>query len=318
MSTKNDYRVYWCVYTDVYILLSVLYIIMILNHLDCIKINHKGYNISCINVDDGFMATMRSSTPTNYMPECINYTHILKMDSNFNILQSELLDESLERDRHLSFSSGIEDARLIDDKTFTCLSLDTNAMWKPEVCYVEFENSKVTIIRSLYIEGEQYTKIEKNWVLLKRDENIMYFLYWYNPLVVIKVDIDTGKGNKIISHDISNLNLNAHGGSCLYLEKEKKYLVIVRNFIQNTYTYESNCFLLLDENYNLYGYSDNFRFSNSYNGYEMCLSLLLKDDILYCFVSLYCIVSVCEEADNFVYKYYLSDILSSIHLYQKI
>lgn len=280
---------------------------MISNYIEYTKINHEGYSLSCIPFgDEQYMASIRQSKLKNGgYPEIFNETFILLLDSSFNVVSSNLLDENIESEnnpRYTSFSKGIEDSRLITEKTLICTSLDTNPNWKPEMCFVEFENFKISKILPLYIDGKQYTSPEKNWVLLKKENNIYYFLYWYNPFKIISVDILTGKGTVILSYDVPGISLNAHGGNCIYLEKEKKYLVLVRNF--TGYLYQNSTWLLLDEDFYLKGISDNFHFHFNDN-LEFCTSLIMKSNILHAFVS----VGQCE---SYVFKYDLNDILLTI------
>lgn len=300
---------------------------MVLNFIDRIKINHEGFNLSCVPFGNEYICTIRNAILRRNMrpeelinlpdkPECYNKCFILKLDSSFNVLSSNLLDENIDGPRFVSWSKGIEDSRLIDNNSFVCVSLDTNPAWKPEVCYIEFDdNNKISKLLPLYIEGAQYTKSEKNWILLKKENNIFYFLYWYNPFQIISVDMTTGKGNIILSYDIPGISLSSHGGACIYLEKEKKYLVLVRNLTDYGWKtiFQNNTWLLLDEDFYLKGISDTFNFIekpiNEYldnNFYESCQSLILKNDILHMFVSI-------GEKDVYVYRIALNEVLCSIH-----
>ena len=106
---------------------------MILNFIDRIKINHDGFNLSCVSFEnEQYIATIRQQVQTerNIYPECYNKCFILKLDSSFNILSSQLLDENIQGTRFVSWSKGLEDCRLIDNKTLLCNSLDTNPEWK--------------------------------------------------------------------------------------------------------------------------------------------------------------------------------------------
>jgi hypothetical protein len=281
----------------------------LLKFIDIIKIHHDGFNLSCVPFGDKYIATIRQQVQTerNIYPECYNKCFILKLDSSFNILSSQLLDENIEGARFVSWSKGIEDCRLIDNKTFLCNSLDTNPAWKSEVCYAEFEDYKITKLVPLYIDGEQYVRPEKNWLLLKNEGNIFYFLYWYNPFQVISVDISTGKGIKILSYDVPSISLNSHGGASIYLEKEKKYLVLIRNFEGRHY--KNNFWLLLDKDFYLKGITDNFNFANNDNNdspiYEFFTNLILKNNILHIFVSI-------NDVETFVYTIELNNILNNI------
>lgn len=281
------------------------------------KIEYEGYNLSCVKTKSTsreYISTIRQSTyPKNgNYPECINRTIILYLDENFNIKESKILDETIDETinnkKYISYSEGIEDCRLIDESSLLCTVLHTNPYWKPEVCYIEFKNNKITKQINLYIEGEQYTKIEKNWLFLKKSEDLsqIYVLYWYNPIKIGLIDINTGKGSIIKSYEMPNNNQSnsPHGGASIYLESQNQYLVTIRNYENKKY--KDNSWLLFDEEFNLLGKSDGFIFPVDYEiSYQMCMSLILEEKNLYAFVTI-------NELEVIIYSYDLNDVLNKI------
>lgn len=284
------------------------------------RIDFNGYNFSFKKYKDGYIGTIRQSQPApqnraNIYPECLNSTYIIELDSSFNILSNYLLDENIDLlPRYMNYCSGIEDSRLIDDKSLLCVSLDTNPNFRVEMAYVEFSNDtkKITNIIRLFIEGKENIN-QKNWLYLKKDNNFMYLLYFYNPIQIVSVDLETGKGTIIKSYNKPNIELNStdgefHGGASLYLEKNNKYLVSIRKVINHKFI--CNYWLLFDTDYELQGISEGFIFEvqdNIVSGYQMNMSLNIENDLLYASVSI---------NDSFVniYKYNINDVLSKIKL----
>jgi hypothetical protein len=271
----------------------------------------SGFNMSCFfnSSKKEYIATVRETIHQQHYPEAINKTKILYLNENFEIKSSYYLNENIDI-KHLSYSEGIEDCRLINEKSLLCTALHTNSHWKPEMCYVEFENNKIKKLKQLYIEGQQYTKVEKNWLFLKKEENTIFCLYNYNPIQIISVDINTGKGNIIKEYNIPGVKLNSHGGACVYLEKHNKYLVIVRNVLNHQF--QGNHFLLFDDSYDLQGVSDEFNFSDFKGYYQMCMSLIVKTDENTNEQILYAFVGVNDNA-CYIYDYKLHDILEKCH-----
>jgi len=279
-------------------------------------IDHPGFSVSAFPLENGYLVTMRQQNLKKRIigvyPECLNETSILHLDNDFNLLSVNILNEErVGIPIFRSYTKGVEDCRLIDEGSFLCSSLDTNEHWKPEVCYCEFSNNKITKLLKLFIDGEQYTRIEKNWLFLKRENNNLLLLYWYNPFKIVSVDLDSGCGKIVKEYSIPNLNLNAHGGACIYLEAEDKYLVVIRNFVVNSYKFRNNQWLLLDNNFMLIGISNEFIFPvNSEFNYQMCMSLIIKSSenkrLLYAIVSI-------DETNNYIYEYDLNNVLNDIN-----
>jgi len=278
------------------------------------KIDFKGYSFSFKPFKNGYIGSIRQSFCN---PDCYNSAYILQLDKNFNVLSSYLLNENVNLlPRFQNWSRGIEDSRLLDDKSLLCVSVDTNPHWKTEMAYVEFSNEEqiITKIVRLYVDGENgIVKNEKNWLFLNKTDDTMHLLYSYNPFQIISVDLNTGKGTIIKSYNKNNINLNSHGGYCIYINEINKYLVIVRNFVKNKNNHDefiNSSWLLFDDEYELCGISKPFLFEPdevNLHGYQMCMSLHLENEILYS------AVTINESIVN-IYELNINEVLNSIEI----
>ena len=100
-------------------------------------------------------------------------------------------------------------------------------------------------------------------------------------------------------------NCEVHGGGLVYLESERVYLVTVRVVNNNNYMF--SMWLLLNEQYKMVGMSSGFLFSEPIDTkprYEMCMSLLEKNENLYATVSL-------DDEEIYVYEFKLDMILAN-------
>jgi hypothetical protein len=158
------------------------------------------------------------------------------------------------------------------------------------------------------LDGKQYANAEKNWLFLNKKDSTIFCLYYYNPFQILSIDLKTGEGKIYKEFNIPGINLNSHGGACVFLEIDKQYLVLIRNFNNKIFT--GNHFLLLNSEYDLLGISPEFFFPDINTNYQMCMSLLLKkdennNDILCAFVSV-------NNDSCFIYEYSLTEVKNFI------
>lgn len=285
------------------------------------KINFPGYNVSFKKTENGYIGTIRQTDnafKSAGYPECRNLTYILKLDNDFNVTSNYLLNENSDLlPRFMNWSCGLEDARLLDEKSLLCVSVDTNPYWKTEMAYVEFSNEeqKITKFVRFYLDGEEgIIKNEKNWLFLNKNHDNMHLLYSYDPIQIISVDLNSGKGTIVKSYNKNNLKFSSHGGCCIFIKKINKYLVTIRNYIKNENghdKYNNNSWLLFDNEYELCGISQPFLFETieqfSHTPYQMCMSLHLENDILYS------VVSVDDKFVN-IHKFNIDEILNNIEI----
>jgi hypothetical protein len=280
------------------------------------RISYEGYNMAMIQEGDGFLATMRRvrgrGPGESFYPELFNTTHVLTLDADFNVKDTYALDEKVDwgQQKHVSFCDGMEDCRFIDNRSLICVAHGTNPNWITKTAYAEFshEEKRLTRFVPLRVKGRDM-ETEKNWLFLRKvDENRLHFLHWYSPFQVIELDLTTGNAEVIKSYQKEGIQLNSHGGSCLFLEEEQKYLVTVRHYKDRKYV--NNTWLLFDTNYDLCGMSEGFLFDVSTEistvpTYQMVMSLIRKDGFLYASVS-------TDDSIVMIYKMDLAKVLESI------
>jgi len=275
-----------------------------------IKIIHEGYNMSIIVHPENknhYLGTIR--TKVNLVgydyPTIENNVYLLKLDSSFQILESHRLQEP-NRTKHESYTTGIEDCRLINEKMMTGVLLDNNENWLPEMCLCHIDRKTYKIEKITVFDANNGTpNAEKNWLVLHATSNILFMIHSYDPLRIMSVNIENGNSHVVHFQKIFNLdNCDVHGGACVYLELKKKYLVNIR--IVNDHQYAFSYWILLTEQYKLCGMSKAFVFSEkvSDDHYEMCMSLLVKNNFLYASVSM-------NDDEVYVYEFLLDDILNN-------
>lgn len=283
-----------------------------------IRILHEGYNMSIIEHPDHknhYLATIRDKHNTSEFdyPTIENVVYLVHLDTSFQVLESKQLKEP-HRKKFESFTTGLEDCRLITDSMMTGVLLDNSEHWVPEMCLCYFnrhehEINKIVVFNTNVKDDEP--KPEKNWLVLTRNNNKFFMLYSYDPLRVMSVDIDSGDSHLIHFQKIFNLeNCEVHGGAAIHLEKERKFLAVVR--IVNNNNYMFSMWLLLNEQYKLQGMSTGFLFSepdNTTPRYEMCMSLLEKNGVLFASVSL-------DDKELYIYEFSLEAILEETSYYK--
>ena len=253
----------------------------------------------------------------NVNPSVFNTTFLATCDKNLNLV-SEIELSDVGRTTHMSYTTGIEDSRFIDEESLLCVCCDSNPFWKPEMCHVSFSN-KVEKLTPLYIEGMP-RQIQKNWLFLKRHSvDEIDLLYWCDPFQIVRANTTTGCCNIIKTYTIPGLALNAHGGASVFLEPANlelakvpveyanKFLVNIRLFEQKPelsyQTYTHSRWILLDLDYNLVGISDPFKWSDEQ--YEINTSLCIQGEHLLAPV-------IFNEGCKYIYKLPLLEVLGSI------
>lgn len=275
-----------------------------------IKIYHEGFNMSLIVHPDNknhYLGTIR--TKVNLVgydyPTIENNVYLLKLDSSFQVTESHRLDEP-KRKKYESYTTGLEDCRLINDKMMTGVLLDNNEHWMPQMCLCDIDrhNYKINKI-TVFDANNGEPKPEKNWLVLHATSTVLFMIHSYDPLRIMSVNIETGNSHVVHFQKIFNLdNCDVHGGACVYLEEHKRYLVNIR--IVNDHKYMFSYWVLLTEQYKMCGMSKAFVFSEKTHDsyYEMCMSLLVKNGFLYASVSI-------DDCDVFVYEFSLTEILKN-------
>jgi hypothetical protein len=270
-----------------------------------------GYNMSVIvhpTCSDNYLASLRKIEVLSYSeyPNVKSTTYLLELDERFMIRSSKKLVEP-QRSIFVSYTTGLEDCRLIDNTYFTGVLMDSNDKWLATMCLGKYDSSTGEIKKMICLENEDNTH-QKNWLVINQTSTHMTILHSYDPLKVISVEKETGKLHTLHYQKVFHLeDCEMHGGGCVYLYGHKKYLVNVR--VVRAHCYQYSLWLLFNEKYKILGSSDPFRFlpkgENSTRHYEMCMSIIDKDDFILASVSL-------NDKETHMLKYKIKDIIASI------
>lgn len=255
------------------------------------KLPIEGFNASLLTlVDNTYLGTIRKQILTKTIPghprypEVINETTLFTLDSEFNLIgEPNPLEDLPGRQKHTSYTTGLEDCRLLSDSELLAVTLDTNNRWKPEMSYVKFENNKITSIQPLSIECFPLS-IEKNWIPIQRWDSEIHIWHFSNPFRFLRLNLQTGKGSVI--KEYPGLSGTIHNASIVKLPGSDNFLGSVR--VKEGYKYKHSLFLLFDSEYNLLSISEPFRFFEEYEkdiSYEMCMNMFIKNEQLFCVVS---------------------------------
>jgi hypothetical protein len=268
------------------------------------QIEFPGYNLSFIvnpKNSKQYLATVRQIKKypmEEEYPTCHSRVIFLVLDSSFEIINHEELLEKYTRTRHVSYTTGIEDCRLISDKYLSGVCLDTNEKWQPEMCLARLDNSLLELV-PLSLEGDENP--QKNWLFLDQTEYSMNMIHSYDPLQIVSVEKATGISKIIHLRKIFNISdFEVHGGACVYLEN--KYLVLVR--LVRNHDYCGSMWFMMNKQYKLLGLSPVFVFDKTFK-YEMCMSLVQQKDSIFASVSF-------DDLYMYIYEFSLDSIVSSM------
>lgn len=278
------------------------------------RIEVNGYNMSIIchpYHKDKYLATIRYVEELSYTtyPSIKNYTYLMELDENFIVRMQHEMKECLATPRTIyeSYTTGLEDCRLINKQYLIGGLLDSNDKWNPEMCLVEYDWSNGEIHRMIFLQNQDNTP-QKNWLVLNESPTQLYVLHSYDPLKIISVDKENGHVHTVHYQKVFSLeDCEMHGGGCVYISNIKKYLLCVR--VVNKHIYQYSVWLLMTEKYKIVGTSEPFHFfyrqENTARHYEMCMSVIEKNDMLILSVSL-------NDSETHILQYKLNDILQLV------
>lgn len=278
-------------------------------HIQCTKIDTDGINLSFIvhptNVNE-YLGTIRKTKHfvIGTYPESESNVEMVHLDSSFNIIFQCPLQENSQRTIYTSFTSGLEDCRIISSTEMTAVALDTNENWVPEMCLCTISGDFITNVKPMCFSESQIMP-QKNWLLMSQSHNRLSMIYSFDPLRIISVDKQTGESKLEHYQKIFNLrDCEIHGGAAIYLEDKKEYLINVQ--VRHNHSYDSSFWILMNAYYKMVGYSKRFTFQqNSTN--EMCMSLVEKNKSILASVTI-------SNSSVYVYEFLLKDIYASFAL----
>jgi hypothetical protein len=242
---------------------------------------------------------LKENVQNHTYPEKHNLLHFFTMNASFETnVKGEIKD--IGRVHHRNWTSGFEDARLLDEQSCLAVTCDTNPFWKSDITYVKFnEHLQTTSLTPLEIAGFDRThRMEKNWLVLQRWKSCVdevHILHSCSPLRVLRCDLQTGKGNVIVEKENPYIPRPFHNGAVLRCQQG--FLVTGR--VKEGYGYKHSMWILLDVDYNVKAVSNPFRFAEN-ESYEMCMSLRQVGSHVYACVGLSdrCSAVFCTTMDK--------------------
>jgi hypothetical protein len=281
------------------------------------KVEVIGFNMSIIQITGGYLGLIRNLI----FPEKKNIIYVVKLDKNFDVILQEELKDITGRKLHDSWTSGLEDPRILSDKAFLAVTCDTNPNWKPEMSYVEMDlsNNTITRVQPMSRCGQTHQP-QKNWLFIRKEsDTYIDVLYESEPFCVIRVDIKSGYGFYLKEHNMLSKYKETRINNGAIMELPDGYLLVVRLKEKDGTWYHCSRWIKLDKEYNVVGVSPMFRFMNEFEGvkymnddgtigiggFEICMSIHQEGE---------CVVA-CTSIDDrcpYIFKYKLQDILSSL------
>jgi hypothetical protein len=281
------------------------------------KLDVIGFNMSILPKQDGYIGITRNLI----YPEKNNILYAVNLNKNFDVISQVELKDITGRQTYPSWTSGLEDPRILSDRAFLAVTCDTNSNWKPEMSYVEMDLSTNTITRVQPMTrcGQRHEP-QKNWLFIRNESNThIDILYEADPFCVIRVDTTSGYGFYLKEHTMLSKYRETRINNAALMEISDGYLLVVRLKERDGTWYHCSRWIKLDKEYNVVGVSPMFRFMNEFDGRkfmnedgtigvgggEICMSIHQEDEyVIAC-------TSICDS-DIFIFKYKLDDILLSL------
>ena len=231
----------------------------------CRTVNYTRFGKTGFKTRDPLDETMRTR---NFL---IDY------DKQFNVLSQKEIVENFPRSWKYT-SEGLEDCRLFADNQqewFTCTTIGTHPRTIGEtLCKLADDASGPTIQVAQFIplKGPDDSRVEKNWLPFVKD-NQLFVIYSFGPLIIFKIDRQTGRHETALSYEPA-LDLSSLRGSAAPIEYDGGYLVVVHEVVFDEHNaYYMHRFMGLDKEFKIKTLSKPFFFKHK--GVEYCSGMTL-------------------------------------------
>ncbi len=240
------------------------------------RLSLPGFNASIApsSTGHGWVGTNRIQTVLKHLPgfpkypEVMNQTLFFRLDDSFRVTEAFILDDSV-RPKQTSWSTGIEDCRLLNEHEGICVACDTNSSgpWRPEVCLFQLGEESILNVRP--IPSPWSHQPQKNWIPLTRQgESVILLQQSGHPFRIISYTPSTHSIHICKEYECPQLPSILHNGAAVAVEEG--YLVTAR--CKKGYAYDGSIWILLGHDFTCIGYSAPFYFHEG-SSYEMCMSL---------------------------------------------
>ena len=237
----------------------------------------EGYNVICrtVNFKQKGGTSYEAIDPEDKTIRTKNY--MLRYDPDFKLLSQREIVEDLPRMRYPTQIKGLEDCRLFESNQYHWMfstTYDTHpGVVSQSLCQMKNDpnaSGQLAVEKLVPLKGINATNNEKNWLPFVKN-GILYAIYGYDPLIVFKINRDTGDCESIIDenpkHDFTKFR-----GSAPPIEFDGGYLIATHEVVfmndQRTYLHR---FVYFDNDFKVAKVSKPFTFFHK--GVEYCCGL---------------------------------------------
>jgi len=227
------------------------------------KKDGTGYYVNCRLVN--YYQDTVTGAYTIYDKENIIRTKniLLELDNELNVVsQHELVDRCIDFTRCRAMAVGLEDMRLFwcgDEMLFSATSLELNGSPTIAMGAIQHvsltEDSSPVIKHYAHMQKPNPARQEKNWIPFAVDDTILS-IYSFDPFVVLKCDIRTGKIGLVSNTPQAFVISNLRGSSGL-IEYEDGYLTVTHQitvFNNRRYYFHRFLYFEIDESTDFHQY----------------------------------------------------------------
>lgn len=237
----------------------------------------EGYRVLCrtVNYIRFGKAGLKVKDPIDKTMSTRNF--LIDYDTHFNVISQREIVEDFPRAWTFP-AKGLEDCRLFsyhNQDWFTCASIGTHPRKIGQsLCKLaeDAPGSSIKVERLIPLKGPNDDRVEKNWLPFVI-ENELFVIYSYDPLIIYKIDPDTGATEPVVA-DNPPLNLTCFRGSAAPIQWEEGYLAVVHEVVFNdTGPKYMHRFMQFDKDFQIKALSKPFFFYHK--GVEYCAGMTL-------------------------------------------
>ncbi len=241
----------------------------------------EGYQMICRTVnylqDSRGNYSMIDGTPEVYVR---TRNFLIDYDKQFNVQREREIVEERDIQTSTRAVDGLEDCRLVNlngENWFSCTAFHVTASGTPQIVLGKLNedpaSSQVKVENLVHLKGTN-PYCEKNWLPFVKD-NTIHMIYWYDPLVIYKPNLQTGECVPVIEYT-PLYDFSSFRGSAAPIAFDEGYLILIHEVIcQEKRTYIHR-FLYFDKDFHIKKLSKPFIFQHL--GIEYCCGMAIDHE----------------------------------------
>lgn len=227
-------------------------------------------NIRCVNyrLFKNTKSTLTTSTSIGF-----TINHILILDKYFCPIGRFINKPSILKNTYV----GIEDIRLFlfNNKIYYIGSIFNSQTGNIQISsdeYILGENYKTNIIIPSF---RTEFKNEKNWVFFENKDE-MFVIYKWSPIYICKINYEKNELNLVRQINSPESFKNFRGSTNGVLWDNKIWFIVHKQNTLNNIKYYTHSFVVLNKDFTIYGYTDNYNFESYL--IEFCIGLTTRNN----------------------------------------